>query len=281
MRGDGTGPRSGGVRSGITTAALWVLAIVTVSPVAFVVLTSLKSGADYRTNRLGLPNPPTLENIADAWERAHVAEYATNSFVVVGVAVVLILLTAVPASYAFVHLRFPLRRLGLAAIVALMLLPPTVLMVPIFRTVQQLGLLNTIPGLALVYAALNLPFSMYLMTSYMRAIPVELYEAATMDGASIVRRLTSIAVPLTAPGILTVATLNFVWLWNELLFSLLILQQPENRTLIVGVALLRGQHTADIPLVTAGLFLSMIPPVLIFVFLQRSLARGLTAGAVR
>ena len=264
-----------------TIALLSVLAFTTIMPIVFVVVTSFKTSEDYAANKIGLPNPWTLDNLVRAWERAHVSEYAMNSFIVVSMAVVLIVITSAPAGYALVHLRFPFRRLGLVAIVALLLIPTTVLMVPLFRTVQQMGLLNSFVGLALVYATLNLPFSVYLMVAYMHGVPREILEAAEVDGASIFRRFLNVAIPLTLPGVLTVATLNFVWLWNELLFALLFLQEKSMRTLIVGVALLRGQHTSDIPLVAAGLLLSMIPPVLVFVFLQRSLARGLTAGAVK
>jgi ABC-type glycerol-3-phosphate transport system permease component len=255
--------------------------VSTLSPVVFVTITAFKSSAEYTFNKVGLPTSWSLDKLAEAWDRAHVSAYAINSAVVVGLAVSVIVLSALPAAFALVHLRFPLRRLAVIGIIGVMMMPPSVLMIPIFRTVHQLGLLNSYVGLALVYATLNLPFSIYLMTAFMRSVPIEVLEAAAIDGASVGRRLWSIVIPLVRPGILALATLNLVWLWNELLFALLVLQDEPMRTLMVGVALLRGQHTSDIPLISAGLLISMIPPIVVFLALQRSLSRGLTVGAVR
>jgi multiple sugar transport system permease protein len=210
-----------------------------------------------------------------------VLDYSLNSLLVVGGAVALIVIVAVPAGFALGRLRFRGRTILLIGIIGLMAVPAAVLMIPLFRVVGQLGLVNTYPGLILVYAALNLPFSIYLVASYVHGLPGEVIEAAEVDGASLGRQLWSIVVPLSVPALATIVTLNVLWLWNELLFGLIILQDPDMRTVTVGIATLQGQHTTPVPLLAAGLLLSMGPVLLVFLITQRNLARGLTAGAVR
>ena len=162
-----------------------------------------------------------------------------------------------------------------------MSVPPTVLLIPIFKVVLDAGLLNERLGLILVYTALMLPFGIYLLASFMRSVPKELLLAAQVDGAGPLRILWSVVIPLVRPALLTLLTLSFLFLWNELLFSLVILQTEEHRTIMVGIAQAQGQFQKNIGVVAAGLLLSMIPPLLIFAFFQRSLTRGLTAGAVK
>jgi ABC-type glycerol-3-phosphate transport system permease component len=115
----------------------------------------------------------------------------------------------------------------------------------------------------------------------MKSVPTELLNAAKVDGAGVLRTLWSVVIPLVRPGLLTLITLNFLFFWNEFLFSLVILQTEANRTIMVGVAQLQGHFDKNFGILCAGLLLSMIPPLLIFVFFQRDLARGLTAGAVK
>jgi multiple sugar transport system permease protein len=185
------------------------------------------------------------------------------------------------AGFAIAHLRFPGRAILLIGIIGLMAVPAAVLMIPLYRTVGQLGLIDTYPGLILTYAALNLPFSIYLVASYGAGLPREILEAARVDGAGLWATFRRIAVPLSYPALATLVTLNFLWLWNELLFGLLILQDPAKRTLQVGLATLQGQHTTPIPLLAAGLLVSLGPVLIVFFASQRNLARGLTAGAVK
>lgn len=257
------------------------LALSTIYPLLFLTSTALRPQADYISNPAGLPSSLTFENIEGAFQTAHIGEYAVNSLLVVIPAVILVVTLATLAAYALVHFEFPLRKTALVVVVAIMALPPTVLLIPIFKVVLDAGLLNQRLGLILVYAALMLPFSIYLLASFMRSIPKELLNAAQIDGAGALRTLWSVVIPLVKPALLTLVTLNFLFLWNELLFSLVILQSEENRTIMVGIAQAQGQFQKNLGVVSAGLLLSMVPPLLIFAFFQRSLARGLTAGAVK
>jgi ABC-type glycerol-3-phosphate transport system permease component len=265
----------------VAFGVLALLSVLALYPLVFVAQTAFKTEAGYAADPVGLPNPPTLEFLQRALDTGRVIDYSVNSLLVVGCAVALIVVVSSLAGFALARLHFPGRTILLIGIIGLMAVPAAVLMIPLFRTVGQLGLVNTYPGLILVYAALNLPFSIYLVASYVSGLPHEILEAAEVDGASLLRQLRSIVVPMSVPAIATIVTLNFLWLWNELLFGLLILQDPDMRTVTVGLASLQGQHTTPVPLLAAGLLLSLGPVLLVFLFSQRNLSRGLTTGAVR
>ena len=265
--------------------ALWApmatLAVICAYPLYFVLVTALKEQGEYAANPLALPTDPTVAPLVEAWEVASAGRYTVNSFLIVGAACLLLLVVSSLAGYAFAQMRFPLRGAGLLAMVALMMIPPSVIMVPIFRRVVQVGLLSSYTGLILVYAGLQAPFSIYMMASYFRGIPAELLDAAEVDGAGKLSAFVRIALPLARPALLTLLTLNFLWLWNELLFALILMQEAPRRTLMVGIALLPGQHGADVPLIAAGLLFAMAPPLLMFALFHRQLAEGLTAGALK
>lgn len=269
----------------VVRLAVWApmatLAIVCAFPLYFVITAAVKQPVDYAAGPVAIPAAPTLQKLVDAWQIASVGTYTLNSLLVVGTACVLLVVTASLAGFAFTHLRFPLRTSGLTAMVALMMIPPAVLMVPLFRRVVDIGMLSSYVGLVVVYAGLQLPFSIYMMASYFRGVPAELLDAAEVDGASKIAVFLRVAVPLAKPALITLLTLNFLWLWNELLFALILMQDQGRRTLMVGIALLPGQHGADVPLIAAGLLFAMAPPLLLFAVFHRQLAEGLTAGALK
>ena len=268
----------------LKAAMVWLIfatiSLSTLYPLYFLTATALRPSADYVENPAGFPESVTFDNVTNAFESAQIGKQAVNSLAVVVPAVIVITLLACLAAYALVHLDLPLRKTALFLIVGMMALPWMVLLIPVFKVILDAGLLNDRLGLILVYAALNLPFSIYLLASFMRGIPAELLSAAQIDGAGALRTLWSVVVPLVRPALMTLVTLNFLFLWNELLFSLVILPTEEKRTIMVGIVQAQGKYQ-NLGVVSAGLLLSMVPPLLIFAFFQRSLARGLTAGAVK
>ena len=268
-------------RQGPSLGVLSILTVLSLYPIVFVAFTAFKTSKDYVLDPLGFPRAPTLEHMQRALTAGNVGVYLVNSLIVVGAAVVLILILAAMASYALACIRFRGADALSLVIVCLIAVPAAVVMIPLYRTVGWLGLINSYWGLVLTYTALNLPFSIYLMTAYFNGVPRAILEAATMDGAGEFRIFRSIAVPLSGPALSTLATLNFLWLFNELLFGLLILQDNFRRTLPVGLATLQGQHTTPVPLLASGLLISLAPVLLVFFFAQRHLARGLTVGAVK
>jgi ABC-type glycerol-3-phosphate transport system permease component len=257
------------------------ISITTIYPLLFVAMTALKSSKEYLFNRYSIPNRPMLENFANAWHNAKVGQYLGNSVIVVCTAVVLSWVVCSMAGYALSHIRFPGRRATFYAILGSMMIAPQIIIIPLYAMLIQMDLLNRHPGLILVYVTLSVPFGTYLMTSYFRGVPGELVEAAQVDGANHFQILWRIMVPIAKPALVTLGIFNFLWMWNELLFALLILQDDSVRTLMVGVANLRGQYTTNIPLLSAGLFLAATPVLVVFMIFQTQLSKGMTLGAVK
>jgi ABC-type glycerol-3-phosphate transport system permease component len=265
--------------------AVWIcFALIALSafyPLWFLTATALRTTDDYTASPGGIPSELTFNNISEAFSVMHIGDLALNSLMVVVPSVLLVTAISCLAAYALIHFQFPLRRTALVVIVAMMALPPTALLIPTFKTILDIGLLNDRLGLIIVYVALVMPFSIYLLSSFMRGVPSELLNAARIDGAGALRTLWSVVLPLVRPGLLTLVTLNFLVLWNEFLFSLVLLQVESSRTIMVGIAQFNTKSQENFGLIAAGLMLSMIPPLVIFAFLQRDLARGLTSGAVK
>lgn len=263
----------------IAAVPMALLALSCVYPIYFAVNNALKTSKGYILDRFGLVTDPTLQNFADAWGRARFSEYFVNSVLVTAGAVGLLLLLSSLVGFALAMLRFPGRRLVFVAILAALMIPIQVVLVPFYRTVEGLGLLNTRVGLVLAYTAFFLPFSIYLMTAFYRGLPRELLEAARMDGARFLEVWWHVMLPLGRPALLTLGILNTLYCWNDVLISLLVLQ--DRRTLMVGIAALRGEYTTNVPLLAAGIVLAAAPIVLVYLVFQRRIVSGIAVGAVK
>jgi ABC-type glycerol-3-phosphate transport system permease component len=263
----------------IAAVPMAVLALSCVYPIYFAVNNALKTSKGYILDRFGVVTDPTVQNFADAWGRARFSEYFVNSVLVTAGAVGLLLLLSSLVGFALAMLRFPGRRLVFVAILGALMIPIQVVLVPFYRTVEGLGLLNTRVGLVLAYTAFFLPFSIYLMTAFYRGLPRELLEAARMDGARFLEVWWHVMLPLGRPALLTLGILNTLYCWNDVLISLLVLQ--DRRTLMVGIAALRGEYTTNVPLLAAGIVLAAAPIVLIYLVFQRRIVSGIAVGAVK
>ena len=258
------------------------IAASTLYPLFFLATTALKSPVEYADNKLGLPRSLAWSNFAAVWDRAEIGHFALNSAIVVCVSVAFIVLLATMAGYAFGSIRPRFGSGGLFAVVALMMLPPSVLLVPTVDVLQHMGLRSNFLGLILVYTAQQLPFSIYLMSSAFQSVPRELLQAARVDGAGWFRSFWWIALPLVRQTMLALVVLMFVFLWNELLFALVLLTDPSHRTLMVGLALLSGTYgNLPAPYAAAGAVFALIPVLAIYFAFQRQLVRGLTSGSLR
>lgn len=232
-----------------------------------------------------VPEGFTVDHYRRAWSQAHLGHMAVNSLFIVTVSVALVLIASLTMAFAISRL-VPQRRANTVlrgSVVWLLAVPPSVLIVPIFYVVNYLGLINSFAGLILVYGASVIPFGTFIMIRYFDDLPVELFEAAKLDGAGPLRQLVSIATPNTLPAVITVASLTALSLWNELLFGLLILQDPSKRTLTVGVSLLNStfSNESSQQTLSAAMVISIIPPMVLFALTSRRLMVGLTAGAVK
>lgn len=260
------------------------IAASTIYPFVFMTFTALKTSEDYVANKLGLPIPPTLDNFFTALSGSLGVSFI-NSVITVGLGTILTVILGCMAGFAFAFLRFPFRAALLRFIMVIMVLPVTVLIPPIFKVVLDLGLVNTYPGLILLYVGLSIPAGVYMMATFFMAVPRELVESARIDGASPFRVFFEVAVPLARPAFITLGTFTFLGLWNELLFALLIMSSPEQRTLPVAIVLLRqsvqNPTLVQDAIIAAGLLLSAALPFLLFVMFNRQITQGMVAGALK
>jgi raffinose/stachyose/melibiose transport system permease protein len=262
-------------------ALLAAIAVICLEPVVFVLLTSLKSPQEYAVNRAGWPSRPTLANYVRALSELPTLRWALNSALVTGASVLIALVLSALAAYAITFGQFHGRSLLLGASVGLIMVPPVVLVLPVFVLMVNLGLINNLLSLVILYSCLLVPFSVFFLCNFFRTIPPELIEAGTIDGAGPVQLLWQVVLPLSRPAILTLAVVNAIWAWNELLIALVFIQDEGRRTLMAGLSLLQGRYSTNQPLVLAVASLSMLPVALFYLFSQRSFVRGLTAGAGR
>ena len=268
-------------RSWSVTAALLVGASIAIYPLIYTVMAAFKTRSEFASNRLGVPSQPTLENFSQAFERLDISRLLFNSFVTSVGGVVVTLVASLLAAYAITKLRVPLRRTAFFLIVGTLLIPFQSIMYPLYDTMHAMGLIGQRLGLILAFGAFGLPFSTFLLAAYVGDIPDELLDAAKLDGATSIQILIRIILPVSIPAIASLTILNFVWMWNDLLLPLLVMGGGEGKTLMVGVANFRGQYDVNIPLISAGISVAIVPAVLVYLVGQRQLIKGVVAGAVR
>jgi len=255
--------------------------LLSLFPIYFMTVSAFKTKSEYIANKWGLPAAPILDNFATAFSgEKFFIRFANSTILTVG-AVIISLLIACLAAYAFARMDFPGKRALFNLLISLMVVPPVVLIVPLFVSMVQWKLVNTYQGVILIYTGLLLPFSTYLMTNFFRTIPREIVDAALIDGASNFGVFWRILMPLSAPAVITLIVVNALWVWNELLIALVFLQKDEMKTLMVGITALRSRNYVDIPATMAGLLIATIPIVILYIFGQRYFIRGLVSGAIK
>jgi raffinose/stachyose/melibiose transport system permease protein len=262
-------------------ALLVVYAVINVYPIIWMALNSFKSNAEFSRNPFGLPKAFILDNYRVAWETARLEVYFFNSLFVAAAAVVLTVLCGALASFVFSRFRF---RWGSGVywyFVFGMLIPIHATLVPLFIQMRQFGLLNTHAGIILPYIAFNLPVTVFILTSFMKAFPQDIEESAVMDGCGVFRVFWRIVLPMTGPALATVVILNFINNWNEFSFALVLINEESLKTLPLGLANFSGQFTTNYGAQMAGLTMAILPVIILYLFLEEYVVKGMTAGAVK
>lgn len=265
-----------------TRLTLIVLALaITLLPVYWMVNTSLKNQVEVFTSPPTLwPQNLTFANYVNVFTRRHLGTYLFNSLVIVGSAVLLSLVMGSLAGYSLARFSRLQQRLNFW-VLAPRMIPPVALVVPLFLMLQQIGLINKKLGLILVYTAFNLPFVAWMMRSFFQEIPVDLEEAAMVDGASRLRSFRNIVLPLAAPGLAATAIFSLIITYNEFFFALILTSTPAAATLPVGTAALIGKTQTLYGEMAAAGVVAALPLVIFALLVQRHLVRGLTMGAVK
>ncbi len=261
-----------------------ILVLVTAGclyPLFWLLITSMKSQAGYLADKFAVEWPFHFENLLTAFRGGRFARWFLNSVVITGVSTILATLLACLSAFVFAKMPFKGSRVLLNAIIALMVVPPVVMITPLFVMYNQLNLHSTFQGIVIIYVGLTLPFSVYLLTNFFKTIPHELLEAAFIDGYGRLGILVKICVPLSGAAITTLIITNALWVWNELLLALSFLAKDEMRTLMVGITAFRTRYMLDVPVTMAGLLLTTIPMLVLYAVFQQSFIRGLTEGSVK
>ncbi|MFE0688009.1 carbohydrate ABC transporter permease [Streptomyces xiamenensis] len=272
------GPRLGRWLVALPMAAL---ALATIYPLLFTGNVAMKTRHDYVLDRFSPAPSANLDNVAAAWTNAGMGRYVVNSLAVVTCAVVVLLLIGSMAGFALSHLRFRGSRVLFLGCLAALFVPFQVIMVPLARIMADARLMDTYTGLILAYVAQFLPFTIFLMTSYYATIPREIVDAARIDGNTPYGVYRRVMLPMGRPALLSVGILNALFCWNDVLIALLMMPSPEHRTLMVGVTSLRGQYADNIPVFASGVLIAALPLLVLYVFFQRQIADGVTAGSTK
>jgi ABC-type glycerol-3-phosphate transport system permease component len=260
---------------------LIVFAFIALYPLFFVLITSLKSAGEYINNKLLLPQKATFANYRYVWINGNMLKYFINSCILIPAALIVYLFVCISAGFAFGRMRFPFRFSIFLSVLFLMIFPQMLLSIQIFQIIRNMRLVNTYVGLILVWVAYFAPFGTYIMTTYYSSVPMEIVESARIDGASIWQMLFRIMVPIAKPMIVIIVIIGFQSMWNELPFSLLLLQTEHLRTITQGIGMMQGQYGLDDTILTAAIISAAIVPFILFIFFQRQITMGSYGGAVK
>jgi ABC-type glycerol-3-phosphate transport system permease component len=262
-------------------ALLIIITIVALYPVYWMIITAFKSQPDYMLNKFGLPRAIYAVNLLTALRGGRFARWFLNSFIITVGATFASTTIASFAAFAFSKMPFKGSTTILNIVISLMVVPPVVMIVPLFILYAQLNMNSTYQGIIILYTGLTLPFSVYLLTNFFKTVPHDIVESALIDGCSHFGIMWRIFIPLSAPALVTLIIVNALWMWNELLLALVFLPKDEMRTLMVGITAFKSKLNLDIPVTMAGLFLTTLPMVALYITFQRFFIRGLTAGATK
>ena len=261
---------------------LGVAIVVLIFPVFWMVSSSLKPSTEmFARNMTMLPKVLSWQNYIAVWTQTPFPTYFFNSFKVAAISTILALIVSMYAAYAMARIDFPGRGLFGVALLVTQMFPGILFVIPLFLIIKELHLFDTHYALIIAYVAYSLPFSIWMMRGFFAAIPMELEDAAAVDGATPLGTLHRVILPLSGPGIAAVTMYNFIRSWNEFLFALVFLQSTDLFTLPLGLASFQEEYSFRWDLLMAGASSVSLPILVVFMFMNRFIVQGLLGGAVK
>ncbi len=260
-----------------------LIVVISVYPFLYTIATSLKSGTELFSTSL-MPENPSLNNYITLFKgKQPFGTQLWNSVMVATTTVAISMFMAITASYALGRIAFKGKGILLLSILAVSMFPQVAVLSGMFELMQSLGLYNRTMGLVVPYTVFTLPFTVWMLTTFMRGMPKELEEAAIMDGCGPMRIIFSVFMPLLAPALVSTGLLAFIAAWNEFLFALTFISDDFNRTVPVGISMISGATAYEIPWgsIMAASVIVTVPLVLLVLVFQKKIVSGLTAGAVK
>lgn len=260
-------------------------AAIELFPILFMFFNSVKTNAEIMSEPFGLPAAPRFMNYVEAWQGGKlgvpIARYFLNSLFVTAGTLAMLMFTGSLAGYALARYKFPLAALASASLIWALAIPIHATLIPVFHFLGSLGLRNNYFGLICVYTAFWLPFTITIMVAYFESFPRELEEAGRIDGCTEFGAFWHIVLPVSRGALASIAIINIVGIWSELLFAYVLMNKPEVRTLPVGIVSFRGQYEVAWNMVFAGLSIASIPTLIFFLVFQRQITKGMTMGAIK
>lgn len=260
---------------------LSVVAVFAIAPLVLAWTTAFKSPAQVVTNPYGPPLPATLDNLTRAWTRGLFGEYFGNSVLISLISVAIMVVLSSMVGYALARIKFFGKGVISTVLILGLTIPVTAIILPLYSIMRNLGLLDTYAAVIIAHVATGLPFFAFLMRAFFVSLPGALEDAGRIDGCSDFRIYWSVMLPLVRPGLMTVALLEFMWTWNNLLLPLVFLTSDSVRPLPIGMLMLSGRFTNDYGLLSAGVLIVTMPIIVLFLLFQRKFVEGLASGAVK
>lgn len=274
----------GDIAAGTTSHVLLIAwSLIVGIPLLWVFMSSFKTTKEILSSPFGLPHKLDFSNYVNAWNGSGIGSYFVNTLIVVGCALVIVMILGAMCAYVLARFKF----FGARAIYYLMLagltFPPFLAIVPLFKILQGIGLLNTLPGLILTYVAFALPFTVFFLYSFFQGLPDEIYEAAQVDGASEWRTFFQVMLPMATPGMAAVAIFNFLGLWNQFLLPVALNSNQSNYVLTQGMAQFASQagYSVDFGALYAAVVITVIPVLLVYIFFQRQLQGSVSQSTMK
>ena len=267
--------------SGLKYAFMLVILFVSLAPIVWVFTSSFKSYAEINSSALSLPSSVSLDNYAAALKFAPIQKYFLNSVIIVGISIAVTVIFVAMCAYAAARFKFLFKPVIVVLIAASLMLPAQSISQPLFSIFTALKIFDTKLGLILVYAAMGIPMSFFVMYSYYKTIPLALEESAYIDGAGFFRTFFTIILPLAKPGLATIAMLQFINIWNEFYFALMLTSGDTARTVPIALNYYMSTFANNYSALFAAVIMTIVPTIIFFVAMQKQVISGLTSGAVK
>ena len=269
------------VKRSLLLAALSLYTAFAAGPFIWAAMMSLRTTSEITRDHFALPIPAHFEKFPLAWFYSNYSVYFANSTTIVLSAVLIVTVVGAMAAHCFARYRFRLNRALYFLIFSTIIFPPQITIIALFQILVQYGLYNTKVGLIAVYVSIQLPLTIYILESFFARIPSDLFDAARMDGYSDWSIFWRVSFPIALPAIATSVILNFILLWNEFLYAVVLITDESNRTLPLGIQRFMGDQLEDVGMIATGLMIAIVPVILVYAFFSEKLIQGMTAGAIK
>jgi N-acetylglucosamine transport system permease protein len=264
----------------VSHTMLTIWSLIVILPLAWTIMTSFKTTTEIFASPFALPKVWNFDNYAKAWTTAGIGSYFLNSVIVVGCALIIVMTLGAMCAYVLARFAFPGSRAIYYLMLAGLTFPIFLAIVPLFFILKNIGLLNTLPGLIITYVAFALPFTVFFLFSFFKALPNEIGEAASLDGAGEWRTFFQVMLPMAKPGLSSVLIFNFLGLWNQFLIPVALNTNTKNYVLSQGLAAFASQagYAVDFGALFAAVVITVVPVLIIYVIFQRQLQGSVTQG---